>query len=139
MKCTTIASEQVWQSADGQRTIWDVTLKAAEDSKEYKLKTYSKTIGTVGWEGEARSYINPRGERFARIVGDDKTDSNNTHGSGGRDDAAIKAQWAIGQAVALFNTTNENTVLHEGDEATRMIQETATVLFNMVTKVKGEQ
>src|SRR4051794_14659314 len=65
MNVKTINSEQIWQSSDGQRTIWEVTLKA-DDDKEYKLKTYSSKISQMGFEGEVRSYVNPRGERFVR-------------------------------------------------------------------------
>lgn len=65
MQVKTIHGEQVWQSSDGQRTIWEVSLKG-DDGKDYRLKTYSNKIAQLGFEGEVRSYVNPRGERFVR-------------------------------------------------------------------------
>jgi len=65
MRVETIGAEQVWQSSDGQRTIWEVRLRGP-DGKDYLLKTYSSLIAQVGYEGEIRSYINPRGERFVQ-------------------------------------------------------------------------
>jgi hypothetical protein len=126
MNVKTINSEQVWQSSDGQRTIWEVTLKA-DDGKEYKLKTYSNKIAQLGYEGEVRSYLNPRGERFVRQVPATKP-------SFQRDDYAIRAQWAIGQAINLAS------VKMDKEEITLpVIEKYAKELFETVSRVKGDE
>src|SRR4051812_13203087 len=94
MRVTTKSSQQIWQSSDGQRTIWEVTVRA-DDGKDYRLKTYSSKIAEEGYEGEVRSYINPRGERFVRQVPEFSKPQ--------RDEAAIRAQWAVGQAINLLS------------------------------------
>jgi hypothetical protein len=126
MNAKTIHSEQVWQSSDGQRTIWEVTLKA-DDGKEYRLKTYSAKIAQMGYEGEVRSYVNPRGERFVRQV------PTNTKPSFSRDDSAIRAQWAIGQAINLASVKMEKEAI-----TLPVIEKYAKELFATVSRVKGE-
>jgi hypothetical protein len=125
MQAKTIKSEQVWQSSDGQRTIWEVTLRG-EDGKEYRLKTYSSKISEIGHEGEVRSYVNPRGERFVRQVPDQRPRIV-------RDDASIRAQWAIGQAINLAS------VKMDKDQITLpVIEKYAMELYATVSRVKGE-
>jgi hypothetical protein len=126
MNAKTIHSEQVWQSSDGQRTIWEVTLKA-DDGKEYRLKTYSNKIAQMGFDGEVRSYVNPRGERFVRQV------PTNTKPSFGRDDSAIRAQWAIGQAINLASVKMDKESI-----TLPVIEKYAKELFATVSRVKGE-
>jgi hypothetical protein len=125
MQVKTINSEQVWQSSDGQRTIWEVTLKA-DDGKEYRLKTYSNKIAQMGFDGEVRSYVNPRGERFVRQVPSAKP-------SFGRDDSAIRAQWAIGQAINLASVKMDKEAI-----TLPVIEKYAKELFATVSRVKGE-
>lgn len=125
MNVTTINSEQVWQSSDGQRTIWEVTLKG-DDDKEYKLKTYSTKIAQMGFKGEVRSYLNPRGERFVRQVPATKP-------SFQRDDYAIRAQWAIGQAINLASVKMDKEAI-----TLPVIEKYAKELFDTVTRVKGD-
>ena len=98
MQVKTTNSEQIWQSPDGARSIWEVTLKA-DDGHEYRLKTYSPKVSQLGFAGEVESYQNPRGDRFVRQKPQAKVTS--SAGSYQRDDNAIKAQWAIGQAINL--------------------------------------
>lgn len=126
MQAKTINSEQVWQSSDGQRTIWEVTLRA-NDGKEYKLKTYSSKIAQMGFEGEVRSYLNPRGERFVRQVPAAKP-------SFQRDDYAIRAQWAIGQAINLASVKMDKEAI-----TLPVIEKYARELFETVSRVKGDQ
>jgi hypothetical protein len=125
MNVKTIHSEQVWQSSDGQRTIWEVTLKA-DDGKEYRLKTYSSKIAQMGFDGEVRSYVNPRGERFVRQVPSTKP-------SFARDDNAIRAQWAIGQAINLASVKMDKEAI-----TLPVIEKYAKELFATVSRVKGE-
>jgi hypothetical protein len=102
MKVKTLDSKQAWQSPDGQKTIWEVTLEA--DGKQYPLKTFSPKVSTIGFEGEVESYTNQRGDRFVKQV---QRDNQPRRGGGDtqRDDATIRAQWAIGQAIALCSAT----------------------------------
>jgi hypothetical protein len=125
MNAKTIHSEQVWQSSDGQRTIWEVTLKA-DDGKEYRLKTYSNKIAQLGFDGEVRSYVNPRGERFVRQVPSTKPAFQ-------RDDSAIRAQWAIGQAINLASVKMDKEAI-----TLPVIEKYAKELFATVSRVKGE-
>jgi hypothetical protein len=128
MRAKTINSEQVWQSPDGQKTIWNVTLEA--DGKQYPLKTFSNRIAEPGFEGDVESYANQRGDRFVKQLPKPQTG-----GSGGysRDDAAIKAQWAIGQAIALTST-----IMDKKDITMQVIEDYAKQLYATVSKVKGE-
>lgn len=128
MRAKTLASQQVWQSPDGQKTIWDVTLEA--DGKQYPLKTFSSKIAETGFEGEVESYANQRGDRFVKQVPKPATASS---GGSYRDDAAIKAQWAIGQAIALTSATMDKTAINM-----QIIEDYAKQLFATVSRVKGE-
>ena len=126
MNAKTIHSEQVWTSGDGKRTIWEVTLKA-DDGREYRLKTYSARVAQMGHEGEVRSYVNPRGERFVRQVPIAAKPSFR------RDDDAIRAQWAIGQAINLASVKMEKEAI-----TLPVIEKYAKELFATVSRVKGE-
>lgn len=126
MQVKTINAEQVWTSGDGQRTIWEVTLRAT-DGKEYRLKTYSNKIAQMGFEGEVRSYVNPRGERFVRQVPVAAKPSYS------RDDSAIRAQWAIGQAINLASVKMNKEAI-----TLPVIEKYAKELFATVSRVKGE-
>jgi hypothetical protein len=124
MRLKTTHTEQVWTSPDGVKTIWEVTLKG-EDGKEYHLKTYSPKIAEMGFAGEVESYVSPRGDRFARQVAQ--------KAGGGRDDYAIRAQWAIGQAIALASVTMDKKTI-----TMPVIEKYAKELFSTVGRVKGE-
>ena len=125
MNVKTSNVNQVWQSSDGQRKIWEVTLKA-DDGKEYRLKTYSAKIAQMGFSGEVRSYLNPRGERFVRQVLSTKPTFQ-------RDDSAIRAQWAIGQAINLASVKMDKEAI-----TLPVIEKYAKELFATVSRVKGE-
>src|SRR4051794_3901811 len=127
MNAKTIHSEQVWQSSDGQRTIWEVTLKA-DDSKEYKLKTYSAKIAQMGFDGEVRSYVNPRGERFVRQIPDAKPQHSRSY------ELSVRAQWAIGQAINLASVKMDKEAI-----TLPVIETYAKELFATVSRVKGEE
>lgn len=129
MRAKTLASQQVWQSPDGQKTIWDVTLEA--DGRQYPLKTFSSKIAEVGFEGEVESYANQRGDRFVKQT--PKPEAQRSGGGYSRDDAAIKAQWAIGQAIALLSATMDKSAIN-----IQIIEDYAKQLFATVSRVKGE-
>lgn len=118
----TIDCKQVWQSPDGQKTIWDVLIEA--DNKQYPLKTYSRTIAERGFEGEVESYVNQRGDRFVRQVVKSTPENR---------ESSIRAQWAIGQAIALASATMDKKAI-----TMPVIEKYAKELFATVSRVKGE-
>src|SRR4051812_23990974 len=97
------------------------------DGKDYLLKTYSSLIAQVGYEGEVRSYINPRGERFVRQVPVAHTPRHPEH------EASIRAQWAIGQAINLASVKTDKDAI-----TLPVIQKYARELYLTVSRVKGE-
>lgn len=132
MKAKTLSSEQVWQSPDGQKTIWNVEIEA--DGATYPLKTFSTRIAEVGYEGEVESYVNQRGDRFVKQTPSPQPAGGaGSRGYAGRDDAAIKAQWAIGQAIALTSATMDKKAIN-----LQIIEDYAKQLFATVSRVKGE-
>jgi hypothetical protein len=112
MQVKTIDSEQVWQSPD-------------------QLKTYSGMVASPNFTGEVYSYLDKRGERFVRQAAKAKT----TAGKGGysRDDDAIRAQWAIGQAINLASVKMDKEAI-----TLPVIERYARELFATVSRVKGE-
>lgn len=129
MRAKTINSEQVWKSPDGQKTIWEVTLEAG--GKQYPLKTFSNKIAEPGFEGDVESYANQRGDRFVKQAPKPQGAGNQSGYS--RDDAAIKAQWAIGQAIALTSA-----IMDKKDISMQVIEDYAKQLYATVSRVKGE-
>lgn len=128
MKAKTIQSEQVWQSPDKQKTIWAVQIEA-ENKRRYELKTYSAKIAAPTFEGNIESYVNKRGERFIRQI---PVKSTKPAFDTARDNN-IRAQWAIGQAIAFASATmDKNTITMP------IIERYAKDLFATVSRVKGE-
>jgi hypothetical protein len=128
MQVKTLDSQQVWQSPDREKIIWGVTVQGA-DGKKYGLKTYSPRIAGLGFEGEVETYINKHGDRFVRQQIKERqftpVDANR--------DASIRAQWAIGQAIALASATMEKQKI-----TMPAIEKYAKELFATVSRVKGE-
>lgn len=128
MQVSTIDSEQVWQSPDGTKKIWEVAVRTP-DEKSYRVKTYSPYIAKQGFEGDVESY-DKRGERFVRQI----VKQTETHkGPYTRDDDAIRAQWAIGQAINLASVKMEKDAI-----TMPVIERYARELFATVSRVKGE-
>lgn len=134
MKATTKSSKSIWQSPDGSKTIWEVTLKG-EDGKLYGgLKTYSNLIAKEGFEGEVETYPgkNP-GEKFV------KQPQSSSYGGGGAarlkadtdKQKEIKAEWAIGKAISSLG------VFPLDEEALKQVEDLATQLYQMVDRIKG--
>lgn len=130
MQVKTTDVEQLWQSPDGQKTIWGVTLQSPTGDT-YRLRTYSKQIGSLGFSGDVESYATPRGDRFVRQIQKDKAPVK--IGSYQRDDSAIRAQWAIGQAINLASVK-----MPKEDITLPVIESYAKELFATVSRVKGE-
>jgi hypothetical protein len=137
MHVHTRTSEQVWQSSDGQRTIWQVTLRA-DDGKDYNLKTYSTKIAELGFDGEVRSYVNPRGERFVRqiptVPNATDLDGKPMRPKSPLSESTIRAQWAIGQAINLASVKMDKEAI-----TLPVIEKYAKELYATVSRVKGEE
>jgi len=130
MQVKTIDSDQVWQSPDGEKKIWSVKLETPE-GKDYQLKTYSGAIANPNFSGEVYSYLDKRGERFVRRAA--KTPAQPGKSSYTRDDDAIKAQWAIGQAINLASVKMDKDAI-----TLPVIERYARELYATVSRVKGE-
>lgn len=129
MHVQTIDSEQIWQSPDGIKKIWEVTLKSPQGST-YRLKTYSPQIAQPNFAGEVYSYLNKRNERFVRQQAKPATTAKSSFQ---RDDNAIRAQWAIGQAINLASVKMDKEAI-----TLPVIETYAKELFATVSRVKGE-
>ena len=127
MLVKTINTERVWQSPDGKKTIWQVILEA-NNRTAYSLKTFSPKIAQLGYEGEVESYVNKRGDRFVRQTIKNKQSSDTSR------DNSIRAQWAIGQAIALASATMDKQKI-----TMPVIERYAKDLFATVSRVKGEE
>lgn len=132
MQVKTIESDQVWQSPDGEKKIWSVKLETPE-GKDYQLKTYSQAIAHPNFNGEVYSYLDKRGERFVRQVTKSPAETT-AKGGYSRDDNAIRAQWAIGQAINLASVK-----MPKDDITLPVIERYAKELFATVSRVKGEK
>jgi hypothetical protein len=131
MQVTTIDSEQIWQSPDGEKKIWSVVLKTPEGS-DYRLKTYSAEVAKPNFTGEVYSYLNKRGDRFVRQ--ERKTPATTSKPAYQRDDNAIRAQWAIGQAISLASVKMDKEAI-----TMPVIERYAKELFATVSRVKGDE
>lgn len=109
---TTKQARSVWKSPDGQREIFEVALDYNGDT--VTASTYSKDIATEGWSGTVETYEKEgRNGRPAQtfVKQPPKEGGGYGHTSGGgqsrgsgytpKDEKAIQAMWAIGQAVQL--------------------------------------
>lgn len=133
MQVRTLDSEQIWQSPDGQRKIWSVVLSTPEGN-EYRLKTYSPQVAKPNFKGDVYTYVNRRGERFVRQETKQATEQSAAKSPAySRDDSAIRAQWAIGQAINLASVKMDKDAI-----TLPVIERYAKELFATVSRVKGE-
>lgn len=137
---TTKAVESVWKSPDGQREIFKVTLDY--EGQSVQAKTFSTDIATVGWKGKVETYEKEgKGDYPAETYVKQPQKEGGYGGGGGgrsnyqpRDDAGIKAQFAIKAAVnALGPIGDEEVSVYTGKA-----YELATEFFSMVEVIKGE-
>jgi predicted alpha/beta-fold hydrolase len=133
MKVKTTGSNQTWQSPDGQRTIWEVSLQD-EKGTDYRLKTYSKEIAVLGFEGEVESYLDKKGDRFVKQplpAGGYSGGGNNTARIKADEtkQKEIRAEWAIGKAISSLS------IFPLDDSALKQVEELAIKLNEMVDNV----
>lgn len=137
----TISGNQIWASPDGQRKIYELVVDM--DGKQLKAKTYSDAISQAGWSGEVETYekANRNGGMDTFVKQPPKEGGSGNYGaSGGRsyggsqkDEAAIKAMWAIGQAANIVNGAG---IPFAEKDFYPSVKEVAARLFEMVDKVK---
>lgn len=132
MQVKTIDSERIWQSPDGQKIIWAVALESA-DGTVYRLKTYSRHIAQMGFSGDVYTYATKQGERFVRQQPKVKAGEAGRKSGYRRDDDAIRAQWAIGQAINLASVKMDKEAI-----TLPVIERYARELFATVSRVKGD-
>lgn len=146
LQVTTDKADKVWSSPDGQRTIWKLTLLYGD--QPVAAKTYSQTIATKGFSGEVESYEKPGrdgSETFVRQAPKENPGHGSTGGSSQRsgsgytpkDEKAIQAMWAVGQAVQLY--IGEFSGKAKPPEPLPMVEAYAEDLFAMVDRVKAPE
>lgn len=145
LQVTTESAEKVWESPDGQRIIFRVTMDWK--GKRVVAKTYSRAIAKEGFSGEVETY-EKEGKRGVEIfvkqppkegfTGGSTSSEGRKSGSGyqPKDEKAIQAMWAIDKAKDLtiaYGKFKETTPI---DEVFSSIEAYAQGLFNMVDRVK---
>ena len=137
-------ARSVWKSPDGQREIFEVALDYNGDT--VTASTYSKDIATEGWSGTVETYEkegrNGRpAQTFVKQPPKEGGGYGHTSGSGQsrgsgytpKDEKAIQAMWAIGQAVQLtIPTLKSGTQPELGDVCNLAVE-----LNSMVDVVKA--
>lgn len=131
---TVWVGDNPWTSPDKKVTIW--TIKLEVDGNRDTYSTMSKALASPDFSGDVEVYTNDKGKTYARQA--PKEEGEPTHTTPKkewvpRDDDAIRAQWAIGQALVLYR--NWNNERPEYDD----IQKAARRLFAMVEEVKQPQ
>ena len=125
----TLDAESVYQKQGGGEKF---LITAVAGDTKFKVHTWSPTIANVGFEGEVEKYRDKGGDDCVRLPKKEewKTGGSNSgpKTSYSRDDEAIKAQWAIGQAVAWCSA-------HDLESAA--IEPQAKEFFKMIDRVKG--
>jgi hypothetical protein len=137
MQVKTISSSSVGPSR------WNVVLEAP-DGKQYKLQTVDADIAAIGFSGEVKSYES-EGAKFVAQAAPEVTPLAAApaarKGFGEQKDDRIRAQWAIGQALAKVTIPASDTGTEAGKKklAAQLAyaEKLAIEIFNMVDNVKG--
>jgi hypothetical protein len=92
---------EVWKAPDGNRVLYEVVLEV--NGKLVKVKTWSEKVATVGFKGDLESYQKEGRDGTDTFVKQKPKEG----GFGGqrqpKDEAAIKAMFAIKAAIAIVN------------------------------------
>lgn len=88
----------------------------------------SPKVSQFGFEGDVETYVSPRGDRFVRQVIKEKRPVDTSR------DSSMRAQWAIGQAIALASATMDKQKI-----TMPIIERYAKELFATVSRVKGSE
>lgn len=125
----TLKSESVYKADHGGEKFLIV---AESGGVKFKVHTWSPTIAQVGFEGEVEKYTDKGGDECVSLPKKDDWKSNKpkSGSSYSRDDDAIKAQWAIGQAVAWISANKLEAAA---------IEPQAKEFYKMIERVKGSK
>ena len=127
---TTKQAESIWRSPDGSKEIFKVTIEVG--GEEFQAKTYSKDISKVGWTGSLESY--EKEGKFGSETFVKQPQKEGGYGGGKsytpKDEKAIQAMWAIGQAMSWFSNRAQDKLVADD------VKQLAIVLNSMVDDVK---
>lgn len=136
---TTKKSEKVWSTPDGQRSIYKLTLEY--EGQPVQAKTYSDAIAREGWAGTVETY-EKTGKNGPETFVKQPPKEGYTAGGGSskpayqpRDDAAIKAQFAIKAAVQALPEAKADSL----SDYVSDVEALAQGFFEMVDRVKAVQ
>lgn len=129
---------------DNHGNTWcDMTLQGVSEPVRIVVKDPTKIKDGDKLYGEIKKQTSKAGKDYLRFYRETRPDDsqqgfgNRTGGAKPawqpRDDSAIRAQWAIGQAVTIHMTHAPSKGFTRSDE----IEKTAKELFSMVDRVKG--
>jgi hypothetical protein len=107
------------QSAD---PLWTINIEGIGEP----CKTYDPELAKVG-EHEAETFTSKSGKEYWRTPKSAQKPA--TQGYKGKDEDAIKAMWAIGQAITIYNAGGQR-------EDPSFVEVQADKLFAMVDRVK---
>lgn len=127
LNITVKQADQIWQSPDGQRTIYELALES--NGKLFKAKTYSKVIATPGWSGTVLA-DKRQGRDGEEVFVKQVPKEGGLPARQPRDDAAIKAQMAVKAAAHWVAATDPEASLGT-------VETVARELFVMVDRVKA--
>lgn len=133
LQVTTRRAEQIWQSPDGQRTIYAVEMDS--NGQTARAKTYSKAIATEGFSGEVETYEKAGRDGSETFVKQAQKEGGYGGGRQPKDNSEIKAQMAIKAAVQIggtFDITNQAAMA----KYLVGIENAAKEIFAMVDRVK---
>lgn len=142
VKVKVVATKQLWQSPDGNRTIYEVEMEY--NGQRFKAKTYSAAIASVGFEGDVESYKKQGKQGEETFIkqqpkegftqGGQQAQSGRGYSGNTKDEAAIKAMWAIDKAKDMVLATLGD---NPKDAAMLLaIEVNAQELFAMVDRIK---
>lgn len=119
-------SQQVWQSADGEVTIWEIDIVTSQ-GKKGSVRTYVKEIAERGYEGDVSWFKDDKGRTYVKPSEDTFTPkAAKAHDRG----TEIRAQFAIKTAVEFLKRDDP-----EFECSASTIEHWAVVFFNMIDTV----
>lgn len=121
---------------DNHGNYWcDMALEGVSEPVRIVVKDPSKYADGMELYGEVKEQTSKAGKTYLRFFrGQKEQQSFIKKEWQPRDDSAIRAQWAIGQSVVLYNANNEDSL----GPHMNVIEAQAKELYAMVDRVKGE-
>lgn len=140
----TKSANLVWKAPDGSRELYEVVLDY--QGQELKAKTYSTTLINPGWAGDVlveerqgkqglETFVKqaPKEDGYASPQGQYRGSTGGASSKSSyvpKDEKAIQAMWAIGQANTYFDLASLDMAA---------VENLATEMMDMVDRVKGSQ